>query len=164
MWMQINQAWLNLDAREQTLVKALAVFLVLVLLYLLIWSPIHNQKRQAQQTLTTAEQEWQWLNKQIPAAKALLAEGSSTNLQKVDTQNGLMSLLQSSLRQQNLFKDIKTLQGVDKGGKVSFEQVDATRLFKWLTLLERQGVVPKTLQVNWVAPGLVKADMQFKVN
>jgi len=164
MWMQINQAWLNLDAREQILLKALATFLTLVLLYLLIWSPIHNQKQHAQQALTAAEHQWQWINTKVPVAQALLADGSSTQRQQFDTQNGLMSFLQKSLRQQNLFKDIKTLQGINKGGKVSFEQVDATRLFKWLTLLERQNIVPKTMNLNWIAPGLVKADMQFKVN
>jgi len=167
MWMQINQAWLNLDAREQMLLKALAGFLLVVLLYMLIWSPIISHKNLAETQLQSSEQEWLWLNQQLPAVQTLQAshvlQGGSVNQANIDSQNGLMSLLQNSLREQNLFKDVKTLEGVAKGGSVSFEKVDATRLFKWLSLLEQQGVVPATLQMVWLEPGLVKADIKFLI-
>ncbi|GAB6069259.1 hypothetical protein JCM30760_03560 [Thiomicrorhabdus hydrogeniphila] len=164
MWMQINQAWLSLDAREQMLLKVLAGFLLLVLLYLFIWSPITSHKKQAETQLKNSQQEWQWLNQQVPAAQALQSSMGGVNQIKVTSQNSLMSLLQNSLREQNLFKDVKTLEGVAKGGNVTFEKVNATRLFKWLSLIEQQGAVPATLQMVWLEPGLVKADMQFKTN
>lgn len=161
MWTQINQAWLDLDAREQNLVKALAVFLVLAALYVFIWAPIQSNKLQAQQQLESALQEWQWLNEQLPAVEAMRSSGGASNSVPVTSQNQLMALLQKTLREQNLFKDIKTLQGTAKGGKVSFEKVDATRLFKWLSLLEQQGVTTNSLQASWLETGLVKAEMQF---
>ena len=164
MWMQINQAWLSLDAREQMLLKVLASFLLLVLLDLFIWSPIMGQKKQAEIQLKNGQQEWRWLNQQVPAVQALQLSESGVNQIKVTSQNSLMTLLQNSLREQNLFKDVKTLEGVAKGGNVSFDKVNATRLFKWLSLIEQQGAVPATLKMVWLEPGLVKADMQFKTN
>ncbi|BCN94321.1 hypothetical protein THMIRHAM_21060 [Thiomicrorhabdus immobilis] len=163
MWMQINQAWSALDSREQKLLKALGVFLVVVILYMLIWSPIVSNKQIAQQQLQSAQQEWQWLNNQIPAIQKLPANALNANL-KITSQTQLMTQLQSSLKQQNLFKDIKTLQSIENGGKVAFDKVDAARLFKWLSLLEQKGVATNRLQASWLEPGFVKAEMQFTLN
>lgn len=165
MWMQINQAWLNLDAREKRLVKGLAVFLVLAVMYAFVWSPIQSNKQQAQLQLANAKQEWQWLQQQIPAVEAMQSGNRNTyNANSVNSANALMALLQRSLREQNLFKDIKTLQGTDKGVKVAFDKVNATRMFRWLGFIEQSGVTPMRLNASWVEPGLVKVEMQFTVN
>lgn len=162
MLMQINQTWSNLNTREQFLVKALAGFLSLVLLYVMIWSPVQSSNVQAQQQLENAQTEWHWLNKQIPAVQNVKSTTTS-NVSKVGNQTQLMALIQTSLKQQNLFKDIKTLQGTSQGGKVDFEKVNAMRLFKWLAQLEQQGLITDKLQTYYLEPGLVKADVQFKL-
>ncbi len=164
MLTQINQWWFSLEARERTLLKLLSAFLILVLGYLLVWSPIQQSKLSAQQSLSAAQQEWQWLNQQLPLVQERRASGSVQQTVKVTNQNQLLGLLQSSLRQQNLFKEIKTVKGISKGGEVSFEAVKASRLFRWLGVLEQQGVMADRLQVTWLAPDQVKASMQFKVD
>ena len=162
MLMQINQAWTNLNTREQYLVKALGFFLGLVLLYVMIWSPVQSSKVQAQQQLENAKTEWNWLNEQIPAVQNLKST-VTPQMSKVDNQTQLMALIQTSLKQQNLFKDIKTLQGTTQGGKIAFEKVNAMRLFKWLAQLEQQGLIADKLQTIYLEPGLVKADVQFRL-
>jgi len=162
MLMQINQAWANLNTREQYLVKALGLFLSLVLLYVIIWSPVQSSKAQAQQQLENAQTEWNWLNEQIPSVQSLQST-VTPKMSKVNNQTQLMALIQTSLKQQNLFKDIKTLQGTTQGGKIAFEKVNAMRLFKWLGQLEQQGLIADKLQTFYVEPGLVKADVQFKL-
>lgn len=163
MFAQINQYWFALDPRERSLLKVLGLFLSLVLVYLLIWSPIQQSKIEAQQKLQAAQQEWQWLNQQIPAVEQSLANRSTVKQANLSNQNALMSLLQGSLRQQNLFKDIKTLKGVSQGGKVSFEKVNATRIFRWLAQLEQQGLSAYKLNMNWLEPGMVAADIEFRI-
>jgi len=162
MLMQINQTWANLNTREQYLVKALGLFLSLVLLYVMIWSPIQSGKERAQQQLENAQTEWNWLNEQIPAVQNMKPT-TTPKMSKVDNQTQLMALIQTSLKQQNLFKDIKTLQDTTKGGKIVFEKVNAMRLFKWLAELEQQGLIADKLQTFYVEPGLVKADVHFKL-
>jgi len=162
MLMQINQAWTNLNTREQYLVKALGLFLSLVLLYVMIWSPVQSSKVEAQQQLENAQTEWQWLNEQIPAVQSVTST-VTPKMSKVENQTQLMALIQTSLKQQNLFKDIKTLQGTTQGGKIAFEKVNAMRLFKWLAQLEQRGLIADRLQTIYVEPGLVKANLQFKL-
>lgn len=162
MLMQINQVWTNLNTREQYLVKVLGLFLSLVLLYVMIWSPVQSSKAQAKQQLENAQTEWNWLNEQIPAVHNFKTT-VTPKMSKVDNQTQLMALIQTSLKQQNLFKDIKTLQGTTQGGKIAFEKVNAMRLFKWLAQLEQQGLIADKLQTFYVEPGLVKADVQFKL-
>lgn len=162
MLMQINQAWSSLDSREQVLLKALLAFLIVVIMYLLIWAPIISNKQNAQKQLYLAQQEWQWLNEQVNAVQNLPKNGQKPNsISKSKEQ--LITLLQRSLKRQNLFKDIKTIQGMNQGGKVTFESVNGARLFSWLEQLELQGLVPDKVSITALTPGLVKADIQFKL-
>lgn len=162
MLTQINHTWASLDSRERLLVKGLGIFLALTLIYVVLWSPIQDSKRQAQQRLQSAEAQWKWLNEQIPAIQQTKTSGSTAAV-VVTNQNQLMSLLQKTLKQQNLFKDIKTLQGTSQGGKVAFEKVNAMRLFKWLGQLELQGLAADKVQATWVELGMVKVDISFKL-
>jgi len=159
MWMQINQFWVSLESREQSLIKLLSLFLALVLIYLVIWSPLQTSKNQAMQQLNAAQQEWTWLNQQIPAVESMR---SSQGVQKViNSQSSLMTIIQSSLKQQNLFKDIETINGATNGGKVTFKQVNSSRLFKWLFLIEDQGVKITKLNIKKMSNGLVQASAQL---
>jgi general secretion pathway protein M len=162
MLTQINHIWVGLDSRERLLVKGLGIFLILTFIYVVVWSPIQDNKRQAQQHLQNAESQWKWLNSQIPAILQTNSIDSNKRL-ALTNQNQLMSLLQKTLKQQNLFKDIKTLQGTSQGGKVAFEKVNAVRLFKWLGQLEQQSLVANKVQATWVEPGVVKVDINFKL-
>jgi len=162
MLTQINQWWYSLEQRERQLLKLLAGFILLVLFYLLLWSPLKSAKLEAQLKMEKAQQEWLWLNEQIPLIQQNKASGSVEQT-KVENQNQLLGLIQNSLRKQNLFKDIKTVKGISKGGEVSFDEVSASRLFRWLGSLEQQGLVADKLQMSWLADDKVKARVQFKL-
>jgi len=160
MWMQINQAWSQLAERERNMVVVLAVFLAVVLFYLAIWSPIHSANQQASQAEQRAKQQWQWLNDQVleyPMRK------EQKNALKFTTQSQLMSSLQSSLRKENLLSSMDSMSPSAKTIKVDFKEVNAPQLFSWLSLLEKQGLVSKQLQVNSLKPGIVQASVRFGV-
>lgn len=160
MWLQINQAWQNFAPREQLLLKVTALFLALVLFYALLWQPLAEREKIAQKRFQQAQQEGQWLQQKIPAVQAL--ELNTAGQTEVRSQTQLMRVLQQSLRQLNLFKDIEQLQGLTQGGRVRFKLVNAQRFFRWLAQLEQQGVVAHKLNVTPVEPGLVAAQVDFK--
>ncbi|MGM0541595.1 MAG: type II secretion system protein GspM [Pseudomonadota bacterium] len=160
MWMQINQAWLKLAQREKQLVYLMVLFLTVVLFYSLIWSPIQNAHNSAKQTLEKSENEWLWLNQQVP----LVSQKSQPSLQlDIQTKAGLMSFVQDALKSENLMHQMQELQLTNKGVKISFNEVDAPRLFRWLSYLEAQGVIAKNLQLTPLKPGFTQAQVEFEV-
>ena len=161
MLMQINQWWLSLESRERQLLQGLIAFLIATLVYLLVFKPIFANKTTAQQSLQNAQQQWHWLNDQIPRLPQ--AHGSTTQKLKLSDNNALLAYVQQSLRSQNLFKDVETLKSISKGMEVSFESVQASRVFRWLSQLEQRGLVADKVQMTWLAADKVKAKIQFKL-
>ena len=162
MLMQINQWWLALEQRERKLLKLMGGFLAAVIFYVAIYSPIMNAQRQTEQALQNAQQQWQWLNDQTPR---LQQYGSSSIGAKADikTAGELVSLLQKTLRSQNLFKDVKTLKEITNGAEVSFDDVQTSRVFRWLGALEQQGVIADKLQMTRLQEDQAKVKVQFKL-
>lgn len=160
MWMQINQAWSKLAQREKQLVTLLVLFLTVVLFYSLIWSPIHTANDRMKQTLEKANSEWVWLNQQAP----LVAQPSTKNPQlDIQSKTGLMSFVQEELKSENLMHQMQELKLTAKGVKISFNEVNAPRLFRWLSKLESQGVIAKNMQLTPIRTGFAQAQVEFEV-
>jgi len=160
MWMQINQAWSKLAQREKQLVTLLVLFLTVVLFYSLIWSPIHTANDRMKQTLEKANSEWVWLNQQAP----LVAQPSTKNPQlDIQSKTGLMSFVQEELKSENLMHQMQELKLTAKGVKISFNEVNAPRLFRWLSKLESQGVIAKNMQLTPIRTGFTQAQVEFEV-
>lgn len=160
MWMQINQAWSKLAQREKQLVTLLVLFLTVVLFYSLIWSPIHTANDRIKQTLEKANSEWVWLNQQAP----LVAQPSTKNPQlDIQSKTGLMSFVQEELKSENLMHQMQELKLTAKGVKISFNEVNAPRLFRWLSKLESQGVIAKNMQLTPIRTGFTQAQVEFEV-
>lgn len=160
MWAQSKQAWSQLAEREQTLLKGLALFLAVTVLYLVIWSPIHSAYHNAQQSEQRAQQAWQWLHDQVLANPA--TEGANDTL-RFSTQSELMSTLQSTLRSENLLSSMQAMTPATKSIKVDFKAADAPRFFSWLSLLEKRGLVSSQLQVNAISTGIIEVSVRFEV-
>jgi general secretion pathway protein M len=158
--MQINQAWSKLAQREKQLVTLLVLFLTVVLFYSLIWSPIHTANDRMKQTLEKANSEWVWLNQQAP----LVAQPSTKNPQlDIQSKTGLMSFVQEELKSENLMHQMQELKLTAKGVKISFNEVNAPRLFRWLSKLESQGVIAKNMQLTPIRTGFTQAQVEFEV-
>ncbi len=160
MWMQINQAWSNLAQREKQLVSLLMLFLTVVLFYGLIWSPIQTANDQMKQALEKSKNDWVWLNQQAPLVVQQVSKNPQLDIQ---SKTGLMSFVQSELKSGNLMHQMQELQLTEKGVKVSFNEVNAPRLFRWLSKLESQGVIAKNMQLTPIKPGFTQAQVEFEV-
>ncbi len=160
MWMQINQAWSKLAQHEKQLVMLLMLFLTVVLFYSLIWSPIYTANDRMKQTLEKSKNDWVWLNQQAP----LVAQPSTKNPQlNIQSKTGLMSFVQEELKSENLMHQMQELKLTAKGVKVSFNEVDAPRFFRWLSKLESQGVIAKSMQLTPIKIGFTQAQVEFEM-
>lgn len=159
--LRFNAFWQPLADREKVLLAMLGIFLFWVLLYALLWQPVQQQQKQAQQQLLNAQNQWQWLNQQIPLWQR---QGQEQNQAAISNRNQLMSKVQQSLRQLNLHKQISKVDLTSKGVKVVFKQADAPRLLQWLATLEQEGVVSQRAQISPLEGGVVEAQIEFSVS
>lgn len=162
--------WLQLAPRERKLVIFLGVFLLLVLMYQMVWQPVADKNRLAQQQLASAKAQWLWLNQQLPAwgkslyaqSKALSGQATSQKLDLNDN-NQLMAFLNQKLTTYKLQSQLKSMQLSSKGVKVSLNSVSAVKLFKWLQLVSEAGILIETMKIEPVEAGRVEATLVFSI-
>lgn len=165
MFQQMNDWWLGLESRERLLLKIMAGFLILFIAYSFIWKPIQTAKVDAENKRLSALKEWTWLNEQIPQIQMRVQGGGSAQKTEINDQNELLKVLQASLRKENLFKQIKKVQGAgSQGARVTFDSVVASRLMKWLGRLEQKGLVASKLQLTSLGVDTVKAKVEFDLS
>ncbi len=155
-----HPVWTQLAEREKRLVMGLGLFLVVVALYSLIWSPVQTAFKQQTLALQKAEKEWLWLVEQAPN----VPRGSVNNALNVHSKTALMDALQKSLRQQRLLQFTEGLNLTNRGVAVSFEKVDAPRLFRWIGGLEQKGLMANSMKLTPLSAGLVQADIMYEVS
>lgn len=151
--------WTQLAQREKRLVIGLVIFLVIMVFYSLVWSPIQSQYTQQKSALKKAETEWLWLVEQAPKVE----RSTRSNSLAVHSKTALMDSLQHSLRQQNLLQFTEGLKLTNRGVKVSFEEVDAPRLFRWVGVLEQQGLTAISMKLTPLSDGLTQAELLYEV-
>ncbi len=159
MSLKNNPMWTQLSDHEKRLMIGLAIFLVIMAFYSLVWSPIQNQYTQQKSALQKAETEWLWLVEQAPKA---IGSTESHHL-IIRSKTDLIDALQKSLRQQNLLQFTEGLKPTNRGIKVRFEEVDAPRLFRWISALEQQGLIAKNVKLTPITEGLIQAELQYEV-
>ncbi|WP_373019695.1 type II secretion system protein GspM [Thiomicrorhabdus sp.] len=160
MLAQINQTWSQLAQRERMMLSGMIAFLAVVLFYLLVWSPIHKGYEQAVQKEQQALNDWQWLSEQVVAHPRVASAESGLLF---STQSQLMGSVQKTLRDENLLPFMQSITPNAKAIKVGFKEVPAPRFFRWLSLLEKQGLVSSQLQVTPVKTGMIEATVSFEV-
>ena len=156
---QLTQKWTSLAERERRLLIGLAIFLVLVSLYSLIWAPIQNDHQLKQAGLNKAKADWFWLAEQAPKVSQQPLKKQSL---KIGSKTELMDVLQKSLSQQKLLKSAQGLNLSNRGVTVSFNQVDAPRLFRWLGQLEGRGLKAFKMDLTPISAGLTQATIEFE--
>lgn len=160
--LQLSARWQAMATRERWLVNIMLLALVLLVIYRFGWQPLQTQQHQAQQRLAIAEQQWQWLNQQIPAIQQAQGQaGEATPLPQ--SQSQLLAHIQQTLRRHNLMDQMASIRPAANGVQVIFNQVDAPRFFDWLGRLEQQGMVADRLQVEPVSQGRVKVSLNFRL-
>ncbi|QBZ82244.1 type II secretion system protein M [Hydrogenovibrio crunogenus] len=156
----ILQVWKGFSQRDQRAIVVLGGVLLCAILYFLIWLPSEHVKQQAQQKLALSQQKWEWLNEQLPkvAQRAPVLPAST-----LKTTEALMQFIQTQLREMNLFQKIEHIETQGQKVVVDFKEVNAPRLFRWLSQQEQQGLIAFSADLKPLQPGIVTAKVIFEV-
>ena len=157
-----GQYWLQLAPRERSLLAALGLFLLVMIFYALFWLPMEQKQQLAQQQLASAQQQWSWLNQQIPAweassyAQPAVPEKSPSSLQD---SNQLIGFLNQKLAVYKMQNALKSMNLTAKGVKISLNSVSSPKLFTWLQIVAAENIVVDKLEITSKAQGLVDAEV-----
>lgn len=145
---QIVTWWLGLQQREQRLVGAAALVLLIGAFYWLLWQPLHQSREQQQQRLVAAERQLQQLQRLAPQLSASA---------KVSRSDGSVAQIISNSARSNAIK-VSRMQPQNNQLTLVLEDVSFDALLTWLHALQYQhGVKLVNLDLATAdAPGLVR--------
>ena len=130
----LGQRWRSLEARERLALGLLALFLLLVLLYLLLWQPAQQGVAAARTAYEQQRALHAYLQAQAPLARNL----ASTPQASLDPAR-LQGVVTASAAEQGLTVERLDSQG-DGSLEVSLQAAPFAQLLRWFVVLERQGV------------------------
>lgn len=155
----LKQQWQGLSQKDQRALMALGAVFFFASLYFFLWLPSEQKLQKAEQKLQQTEAQWQWLNAQLPNLKS---QSQQPSLQ-LKNNSQLNNYLQKQLRKQNLYSAMEKMSSASKTTSVHFKEVKAPRLFRWLSQMEKEGLVAKTAKITAIKTGWVAAKITFEV-
>lgn len=161
---KFNDAWQGLSAQDRRALSVLMSVLLISIVYFAFWAPIHQAEAKAESKQAIAQEKWQWLNAQLPRLSSQLSsKPSQLNNLKLNDKNKLVRYLQTELRNQNLQPSLQKLESTQRQVTLRFKEVNAPRLFRFLSKLEQLGLTVDNAEILPVSAGIVKAKLTFEV-
>lgn len=129
--------WQEQSARDRRILRIGSIFLVLALIYLLLWQPLHQKRDKYRQQITEQRQLLQWMHERSAEAKALMKQPGGQRHQPI--KGSLLSLVDKEARKAGLGKGLKRVEpaGTDQV-RLWFDAVEFNRLVAWLGSLENK--------------------------
>lgn len=156
----IQNWYLGLQQRERQLVLAASTVIIITLLYLIIWEPIHNglekQKQKHQSHITNLE----WMQTAASEVRVLKSSGAS-NRNKNNSQP-VSLLVETSAANAGLKPYLSKLESTsDKGARVTIDAAPFNQMLLWLSTLQTQyGITVSSANLDRdEKPGAVNARM-----
>ncbi|MBS7662980.1 type II secretion system protein M [Pseudomonas lalucatii] len=130
----LGQRWQSLAPRERLALALLALFLLLVLLYLSLWRPAEQGRLAARAAYEQQRSLHAYLQAQAPLARSL----ASAPRASLDPAR-LQGVVTASAVEQGLV--VERLDSAGEGTlEVSLQAAPFAQLLRWFVVLERQGV------------------------
>jgi general secretion pathway protein M len=145
-----------LDDREQKIVLAAAIVVVLAVLFLAIWMPLSN----GQKRMSAAVETWQSSLEMLQPLKGRINSGGNSQISPQNLNQPLVVVVDSTLRVRNLNTALKRSQPTGNNIRVEFENVAFDDLMIWLGDLSAQ----YALQVQSGSFSMTGAENQGRVN
>lgn len=134
---EIQNWYHGLQQRERQLVLAASVIVVVTLLYLSIWEPIHKGVTQQSQKYTTQLDILQWMQNAAAEVKSLKASGAAKR--RTNSSQPVSLLVEQSASTAGLKPYLTKLESTsDKGARVTMDAASFDQLLLWLNTLQTQ--------------------------
>ena len=159
------KAWYNaLQPRDRLIVLVTAILLLLILLYLIVWSPVASRLETTRQTVNADRSLLVWLQKNGAEIRQLRGSGNNSNARPTTRNISLINAVESSARQMGIRKSITHLEPKgDTGISVQIKAANFDQLIRWQGSMQQQYAAEVT-QVT-IKPtgesGLVDATIRF---
>lgn len=155
----MKEWWQHLSNREQKLVLLSGIFIIAIVFYFLIWSPVSGSLTTLQNNVTQEQQLLSWMR----TAVLQLETNSSTNLGNTTVNAAtLFTTIENSLTSNGLKSELKDIkQNQDGTITLTFDQVDFDDLINYLISLQQQyGIIITTFNSSKLPnTGYVKCEV-----
>ena len=131
----MKEWWQEQSPRDRRILRIGSIFGGFVLVYLLLWQPLHQQRDKYRQQITDQRQLLQWMHARSAEAKALMKQPDGQRHQPI--KGSLLSLVDKEARRAGLGKGLKRVEpaGTDQV-RLWFDAVEFNRLVAWLGSME----------------------------
>jgi general secretion pathway protein M len=155
--------WDNLAAREQRLVAAVALVLLLALVFLFVIEPGLEQRKALTRQLQDMVNEQAWMEAQAPAVRAR-AQAAPAGSQAASTGGSALGVVDVSARAAGLGSALRRVRPQESAVEAELEGAPYADLVRWLATLEsRHGLRIVTLSIDRGAePGRVNAQLRIE--
>ncbi|MGD8934439.1 MAG: type II secretion system protein M [Gammaproteobacteria bacterium] len=127
----------GLQQRERQLVLAASIIVIVTLLYLVIWEPMHKGLEEQTQKYHTQLEIFEWMQKASIEARALKASGISN--ETAGSTQPVTLLVENSTTTAGLKPFMSKLESTsDKGARVTLDAVSFDQMLLWLNTLQTQ--------------------------
>jgi general secretion pathway protein M len=134
---ELTNWYRGLQQRERQLVLAAAVLIIITLLYLVIWEPIHEGLEEQTQKYQAQLEVLEWMQAASAEAAALKASGISNK--NVSSTQPVTLLVENSAATAGLKPFMSKLESTsDKGARVTLDAASFDQLLLWLSTLQSQ--------------------------
>ena len=134
---EIQHWYHGLQQRERQLVLAASAVIIVTLLYLIIWEPIHNgveeQARKYQAQIDILE----WMQAAAVEVRTLKASGAANR--NTNSSQPVSLLVEKSTASAGLKPYLRKLESTtDKGARITLDAVSFDQVLLWLSTLQTQ--------------------------
>lgn len=137
----MKEWWQSLSSRERSLVAGLSVFVIILLLYFIVWSPLQSNIDNLQQSVNSNQSLLSWMQQ---ANQALQQQSGNNNGSNATTDpEQRLSTVQQSLQSVDFRKNARQLEQTEKNNvRVIISKAQFDSIINWLnTLWKNNGLV-----------------------
>ncbi len=159
----IQQWYQSLHTRERYLVLSAAAVIIITLLYLSVWEPLHKGVEKQTQRYQNQLNILSWMQNASAEARALRASDSASK--RLNSSQPVTLLVEKSAQSAGLKKYISKLESTsDKGARVTIAAASFDQMLLWLNTLQSQyGITVSSANLDRNSkPGTVNARLTLK--
>lgn len=156
-------AWFqHLSKREQVIISGGSIFLVLLLFYYLIWSPLSNAVTDASRYYQKEVSLLEYLHQSVPKLLAYQGQFSSNN--STSKNEPLLTRIETSINHTKLATYLTNIEQQDDSIHITFDSVPFDTFIEWMqTFSHQNSMTVDTINVTHLTtPGLVKIILTIK--
>lgn len=139
--------WASLTPREQKVVSLGGVLFIVIVLYSLVWAPMHDKIERLRNQVHSQTQDFTWMQQQVSEISILTGTASSKT---TASDQPLLTVIDQTAKALKIRDRVKQIQpGKEPGtAKIWFDKVVFEDWLKWLDQVSKRGVVVTRVSIT----------------